>query len=54
MTQPSRPRPERADSPEFAAFRRLKADQPDLAGAVDMQVEIVVMQRRVQARLSTP
>jgi len=54
MTQPSRPRPERADSPEFAAFRRLKADQPELAGAVDMQVEIVVMQRRVQARLSTP
>jgi FdhE protein len=54
MTQPSRPRPERADSPEFAAFRRLKVDQPELASAVDMQVEIVVMQHRVQARLSTP
>ena len=54
MTQPSRPRPERADSPEFAAFRRLKVDQPELASAVDMQVEIVVMQRRVQSRLSTP
>jgi FdhE protein len=54
MTQPSRPRPERADSPEFAAFRRLKTDQPELASAVDMQVEIVVMQRRVQSRLSTP
>jgi FdhE protein len=54
MTQPSRPRPERADSPEFAAFRRLKVDHPELASAVDMQVEIVVMQHRVQARLSTP
>ena len=54
MTHPARPRPERADSPEFAAFRRLKVDQPELASAVDMQVEIVVMQRRVQARLSTP
>jgi formate dehydrogenase maturation protein FdhE len=54
MTQPHRPRPERADSPELAAFRQLKASQPELAGAIDMQVELVVMQRRVQARLSTP
>jgi FdhE protein len=54
MTQPSRPRPERADSPELAAFRRLKAEQPELAGAVDMQVELVVLQRRAQSRLSTP
>ncbi len=54
MTHLSRPRPERADSPELAAFRRLKDDQPELAGAVDMQVEIVVLQHRVQARLTTP
>jgi hypothetical protein len=54
MTDASRPRPERADSPELAAFRRLKADHPELAAAVDMQVEIVVLQRRVQARLSPP
>jgi FdhE protein len=54
MTQPHRPRPERADSPELAAFRQLKAAHPELAGAIDMQVELVVMQRRVQARLSTP
>jgi formate dehydrogenase maturation protein FdhE len=54
MTQPSRPRPERADSPELAALRHLKAAQPELAGAVDMQVEILVAQHRVQARLSTP
>jgi hypothetical protein len=54
VTQTHRPRPERADSPELAAFRQLKASQPELAGAVDMQVELVVMQRRVQARLSTP
>ncbi|MCX6553226.1 MAG: formate dehydrogenase accessory protein FdhE [Acidobacteria bacterium] len=53
-TPPSRPRPERADSPELAAFRRLKAEQPELAVAVDMQVEIVVLQHRAQARLSTP
>ncbi|MFO7693460.1 MAG: formate dehydrogenase accessory protein FdhE [Vicinamibacterales bacterium] len=54
MTQLHRPRPERADSPELAAFRQLKAAQPELAGAVDMQVELVVMRHRVQARLSTP
>jgi hypothetical protein len=54
MINLSRPRPERADSPELAAFRRLKVEQPELAGAVDMQVEIVVLQHRVQARLTTP
>jgi hypothetical protein len=54
MTQPPRPRPERADSPEHAAFRQLRTAQPELAGAIDMQVDIVVMQHRVQARLSTP
>jgi FdhE protein len=54
MTQLHRPRPERADSPELAAFRQLKISQPELAAAIDMQVELVVMQRRVQARLSTP
>ena len=54
MTHVHRPRPERADSPELAAFRQLKAAQPELSGAVDMQVELFVMQRRVQARLSTP
>ena len=50
----SRPRPERADSPELAAFRRLREDHPELASAVDMQVEIVVLQRRLMARISTP
>lgn len=54
MTQPHRPRPERADSPELAAFRQIRVAQPELAGAVDMQVELFVMHRRVQARLSTP
>jgi hypothetical protein len=54
MTQHHRPRPERADSAELAAFRKLKERQPELAGAIDMQVELVVMQRRVQARLSAP
>lgn len=54
MAEHSRPRPERADTPQLAAFRRLKTDQPELATAVDMQVEIVVLQHRVQARVSTP
>jgi FdhE protein len=54
MTEPSRPRPERADTPQLAAFRRLKVAQPELATAVDMQVELVVLQQRVQSRVSTP
>ena len=54
MAEPSRPRPERADTPQLAAFRRPKIEQPELAAAVDMQVELVVLQHRVQARVSTP
>jgi hypothetical protein len=52
----SQPGPSRArqDPPEIAALRRLKAEQPDLAAAVDMQIDIVTLQRRAQARLTTP
>jgi len=41
VAQPSRPRPERADSPELAA-------------TVDMQVELVVLPHRVASRVTTP
>ena len=51
---PPGPSRERQDPPEIAALRRLKGEQPDLAAAVDMQIEIVMLQRRAQARLTTP
>jgi FdhE protein len=44
---------ERPDTPEVAALRRLKTAQPQLASAVDMQVELVTLYRRAQTRVTT-
>ena len=35
-------------------LRRLKLDQPDLASAADLQIELLQLQRRVQSRVSLP
>jgi formate dehydrogenase maturation protein FdhE len=48
------PRPQRADSREVAELKALKTAQPELAGAVDMQLALVEMQRRVQGRVPLP
>ena len=48
------PRPSRAEPREVLELKQLKVDQPDLAGAVDMQLALVDMQRRVQARVPLP
>jgi hypothetical protein len=54
MTEPpTTQRLERPDTPEVAALRRLKAAQPQLASAVDMQVELVALYRRAQTRVTT-
>ena len=45
------PRPEPRDVVEL---RQLKLDQPELAAAVDLQIALVNMQRRVQARVPLP
>lgn len=50
---PIRQRLERPDTPEVAALRRLKAAQPQLASAVDMQIEIVALYRRAKTRVTT-
>jgi formate dehydrogenase maturation protein FdhE len=47
-------RPTRAEPREVLELRQLKADQPDLASAVDMQLALVDMQRRVQSRVPLP
>ena len=44
----------RAESREIAELKQLKAEQPDLATAVDMQIALVEMQRRVQSRVPLP
>lgn len=44
----------RAEPREIAELRRLKVDQPDLASAVDLQIELLQLHRRVQSRVPLP
>lgn len=48
------PRAPRAESREVAELKQLKAEQPELASAVDLQLALVEMQRRVQGRVPLP
>ncbi len=47
-------RPSRAETHEVLELKQLKAAQPELATAVDMQLELVEEQRRVQSRVPLP
>jgi hypothetical protein len=44
----------RAEPREIVELRQLKATQPELASAVDMQIALADMQRRVQSRVPLP
>ena len=48
------PRTSRPESREVTELKQLKLAQPELATAIDMQVALVEMQRRVQARVPLP
>lgn len=52
VTRP--PSASRAEGREVAELRGLAARVPELAAAVELQVELVTAERRVRARLSTP
>ena len=54
MAEPQIPPPARSESREIAELRRLKQEQPDLGQAVDLQIELLQLQRRVQSRVSLP
>ena len=55
MSDPKAPTPpQRSESREIAELRRLKQEQPDLAAAADLQIELLQLQRRVQSRVSLP
>jgi formate dehydrogenase maturation protein FdhE len=54
VTQPQAPPPQRSESREIAELRRLKQEQPELASAADLQIELLQLQRRVQSRVSLP
>lgn len=51
MTDPQR---QKSESREISELRRLKEDQPDLASAASLQIELLQVQRRVQSRVSLP
>jgi formate dehydrogenase maturation protein FdhE len=44
----------RSESREVLELRRLRQEQPDLASAVDLQIELLQLQRRVQVRVPLP
>jgi FdhE protein len=44
----------RTEPREIVELRHLKEQQPDLASAVDLQIELLQLQRRVQSRVSLP
>jgi len=44
----------RVEPREIQELRALKADHPELSEAIAMQIELVELQRRMQARMSTP
>jgi formate dehydrogenase maturation protein FdhE len=44
----------RAETREVIELRRLREEQPDLASAVDLQIELLQLQRRVLSRVPLP
>jgi FdhE protein len=48
------PPPQRTESREIVELRQLKEDQPDLASAIDLQIQLIQLQRRVQTRVPLP
>ncbi|HMB78852.1 MAG TPA: formate dehydrogenase accessory protein FdhE [Vicinamibacterales bacterium] len=48
------PRPPRSETREIVELKQLKVAQPELADAIDMQIALVDMQRRVQGRVPLP
>jgi FdhE protein len=49
-----RPAEPRGEPREILELRRIRKEQPDLASAVDLQIQLLQMQRRVQSRVPLP
>lgn len=55
MTDPVRPtRPARSETREVIELRSIREAHPELADAIDMQIELLELQRRVQGRVPLP
>jgi hypothetical protein len=48
------PRPQRPEPRDLAELRALRTAQPQLAPAIDLQIELLELQRRLRARVPTP
>jgi len=48
------PQGSRAEPPDMAELLRLRTEQPDLASAVDLQLDLIRLDRRVRPRLTLP
>lgn len=46
--------PQRAEPREIIELRRLREEQPELASAIDLQIELLQIQRRIQTRVPLP
>jgi len=46
--------PTRSEPREVMELRQLKEEQPDLGSAIDLQIQLLQMQRRVQSRVPLP
>ena len=46
--------PQRSEPREIVELRKLKEDQPELASAVDLQIELLQTARRIQSRVPLP
>jgi FdhE protein len=47
-------KPQRAETREIIELRQLREDHPDLAQAIDLQIQLLQLQRRVQLRVPLP
>jgi formate dehydrogenase maturation protein FdhE len=55
VTDPARPaRPPRSETREVVELRSIREAHPELADAVDMHIELLELQRRVQGRVALP
>jgi formate dehydrogenase formation protein len=48
------PRPTRSESREALELQSIREQHPELAGAVDMHLELLALQRRIQGRVPLP
>jgi FdhE protein len=49
-----RPAPVRTEPREIVELRQLRIDQPELAAAIDLQIDLLQLQRRIQSRVPLP